>query len=159
MFFKINWKGRFLKMKNRWFVGIGVLLVFGFVLTGCATTNGGGQQQQGGGGEPNNEPKTIVITGFNLDSQPEEMGAFLLWDWESGGPAGGGAGRDGDTLTINLMASGKPWTGTDECFLLFEVKPGINGGERSLWVYQNWTKIAINKAVTTVKWSDFTVTD
>ena len=157
MFFKFNWKGRFLKMKNRWFVGIGVLLVFGFVLTGCATTNGGGQQQQGGGGggEPNNEPKTIVITGFNLDSQPEEMGAFLLIDWETGGPAGGGASRDGDTCTIKLQKGGIPWTGTGEYFLIFEFRPGINGGKRTLWAYQDYSHLAINKAVTTVKWSDF----
>ncbi|MDR2446127.1 MAG: hypothetical protein LBD58_02355 [Treponema sp.] len=147
MFFRINWKGRFLKMRNKWFAGLCVLLVFGFVLAGCPTN--------GGGGETNNEPKTIVITGFNLDSQPDEMGAFLLIDWETGGPAGGGASRDGDTCTIKLQKGGVPWTGTGEYFLIFEFRPGINGGKRTLWVYQDYSLLAINKAVTTVKWSDF----
>ena len=114
-------------------------------------------------GEPNNEPKSIVITGFDLDIQPEEMGAFLLWDWERGSPAGGGASRDGDTLTIELRTGDGgvrvPWTGTGEYFLLFEVRPGINGGEYTRWVYQDWAILAINKAVTTVRWSDFGETD
>jgi predicted small secreted protein len=66
MFFIINRKGRFLKMKNKWFMGIGVLLVFGFVLAGCATSNGGGGSDlPGGGGEPveGNGTDTVVISG------------------------------------------------------------------------------------------------
>jgi hypothetical protein len=35
-------KGRFSKMKNKWFVGLGVLLVIGFILAGCDTSLGGG---------------------------------------------------------------------------------------------------------------------
>jgi hypothetical protein len=37
MFLIINRKGRFLKMKNKWFVGFCVLLAVGFVLAGCNT--------------------------------------------------------------------------------------------------------------------------
>jgi hypothetical protein len=34
-----HWKGRFLKMKNKWFVGFCVLWIFGLVLPGCASLN------------------------------------------------------------------------------------------------------------------------
>jgi hypothetical protein len=139
---------------------IALVAVIGFSMAGCASTS---QETTTQPTSPqlNNEPKSIVITGFNLELkfQPDEMGAFLLWDWDRGGPAGDGASRNGDTLTIELKtntdAGRVPWTGTGEYFLLFEVRPGINGGEYTRWVYQDWAIVAINKAVTTVKWSDF----
>ena len=41
-----------MKMKNKWFVGLGVLLVCGFVLAGCDTATGGGGGGDGGGTPP-----------------------------------------------------------------------------------------------------------
>ena len=54
MFYKIKLKGRLLKMKTKWFVGIGVLLLCGFVLAGCATGAGIGTTPQ---------QKFLTITG------------------------------------------------------------------------------------------------
>jgi predicted small secreted protein len=34
----------FLKMKNKWLLGLCVLLVFGFILAGCDTGSGGGEE-------------------------------------------------------------------------------------------------------------------
>jgi hypothetical protein len=37
---KLNEEGWFLKMRNKWFFGLGVLLVFGFMLTACNSGSG-----------------------------------------------------------------------------------------------------------------------
>jgi predicted small secreted protein len=52
-------------MKNKWFASISVLLVFGFVLAGCATSNsGGGGELPSGGGESveGNDGSTFTFT-------------------------------------------------------------------------------------------------
>jgi hypothetical protein len=170
MFFKNKRKGRFLKMKNKWFVGIGVLLVFWFILAGCTTAGSSPgttpQPVAGGGGETNNEEKTIVITGFDLEGQTP-TNAYLInegadpWqdpDWVMYCMVDNTI-FDGNTITLPLWVHdgkevGTRFTGTGKYRLLVVID---DWSGRYMWVdrVNGGVDLDIKEAVTTVRWSDF----
>ncbi|MDR0999054.1 MAG: hypothetical protein LBL70_08295, partial [Treponema sp.] len=55
-------------MKNKWFVGLGVLLIFGFVLAGCDTDTGGGGNEGLTLTIKNNYTKPITKLEMNADN-------------------------------------------------------------------------------------------
>ena len=132
-----------------------MVLVFGLVLFSCDT--GTSDFTNGGGGEPNSEPKTIIITGFNLEGKTPTKGDIIDTDWNnwkvyaSGGVEPGNNYKDG-IITLYLWnndGSGR-FTGTGLYSLLVTV---TDGESRSTYVFNG--AVDIKKAETTVEWSDF----
>jgi hypothetical protein len=139
---------------------VGVSLVFGLVLAGCATNTSD---------EPNTDPKTIVITGFNLELQNglefairETLeGPLIGRRWISRLPPGNGP-RDVsmELIDMDTTASGthpengeQPWTGTGNYFISF------NPGGNSRYFYSvdgtNPAKYYIKDAVTKLAFVNF----
>jgi hypothetical protein len=133
MFFRINKKGRFLKMKNKWFVGIGVFLVMGLVLAGCKTD---------GNNELNTDPKSIKIIGFNLTGY-EKFFVFVSetpqLNWSSKRHFESRTNISGPEITVELAPTfydesegkvkvGEPWTGSGKYYLWIQIdEPWVDG--------------------------------
>jgi hypothetical protein len=181
MFFKIKWKGKFMKMKNKCFFGFGVLLVFGFILAGCDTDTGG---------ETNTDPKSIKITGFNLEGY-SKLFVFLSdtpqLTWSDERQFESRAEISGSDITVELAPTffdesndqvkvGEPWTGSGKYYLWIQIAPTVytGPGQRPVYFYaidgtspvsekaevnyNNADGIApvyINEAVTTLEFSKF----
>ena len=137
-----------------------MMLALILVLAGCATTGDNGNETTGGS-EPNKEPKTIIVIGFNLESRTPVKGVIIDPDWDnwkeyaSGGIEPGNNYKDG-TITLYLWAddgSGR-FTGTGEFSLLLSVEPGREVGKPGSTYVLN-RNVEINEAETTVNWSDF----
>jgi hypothetical protein len=170
-------------MKKNKFSVLGMLtmvLTFGIVAIGCVSTdNGSGKQpsgggepveDNGGGGETNNEPKTIVITGFNLPLEGKGgIDIELTGDWETETHefivhARGPARLNGQTLTCQLYVGNtdKRWTGTGEYSVNIRIKPPKGPEGTEFYRYQfndddihNDVRVNIKDAETTFEWSSF----
>jgi hypothetical protein len=136
-----------------------LMLLFGLILAGCLTDNSGSELHTG--------PKTIVITGFNLNVT---KGIECVIRWELDGPAiarlyRGIQGFPGSVVSMELIdmdtttASGthpengeQPWTGTGNYFISFN-PDNVN------YFYSadgtNIKRFYINDAVTTLDWAKF----
>jgi hypothetical protein len=117
MYVSQNKIGRLLKMKNKWFLGIGVLLACGFILVGCAS-----EANPSSGTTP--QPKFLTITGV-----PAGYSAILglsVYGVEgrsdvavaAGWLADLGAGEHDITYSIHVgedpWDNAVPWTGSGE---------------------------------------------
>jgi hypothetical protein len=154
-------------MKNKFSV-LGMLamaLIFGFVLSACATAEvptAEASSGTDGGGESNNEEKTIIITGFSQSGITPLKGDLIDPDWDNwtniaNGRLVLGTNYDGETATIWLWTEGKDgerWTGTGEYSLILEVIPAREAGKKSSEYVLN-RNVDIKEAETTVQWSDF----
>jgi hypothetical protein len=115
MFFIIDWKGRFLKMKNKWFVGIGVLLVLGFVLAGCGTAGGSLETTP----QPESEPspattpqqRSITVTGITYESSPFTLTVEIInpEDWTKVVASGGIGQPTEQDYNFSLVVGEDPW--------------------------------------------------
>jgi hypothetical protein len=160
MFFKIEWKRRFMEMKNKCFFGFGVLFVFWFLLTGCPTD---------GSDEPYTGPKTIKITGYSSQGiTANDMEIYL----ESTGivhpPTAEAEGEiNGQIITYSLTnwkpggnTTGEPWAGMGKSFIVIACDPPKDTSkDGAKYVYsedgKNATPVDIKDAVTTLEWSKF----
>jgi hypothetical protein len=160
MFFKIKWKGKFMKMKSKCFFGLGVFWVFGLVLTGCPTN---------GSDEPYIGPKTIKITGYSLqDITAYDMEIYSESTGTDGWSHTAWAPEviDGQTITYTVAnwedhwENPKPWTGTGKFFIVIECKPpNDESQDGAKYVYSvdgtNATLVDIKYQVTTLEWAKF----
>jgi hypothetical protein len=98
----LKYKEGVCEMKNKWFAGIGVLLVFGFVLAGCQTNPETSPQP-----ETTPQPKSLTITGM-----PAGYSANLIVE-EEVEPytrvAIGAANLGEQDVTFNLVLGEDPW--------------------------------------------------
>ena len=132
IFHKI-FKGRFLNMKNKWLVDISVLLIFGFILTGCATNASTDKGITYNSMEITSQPKSLKITGFPEPSV-RTLAVITIRDgvnpWEKPPLASAGVSvRAGVTdYTFTLRVGDDPWnndaetwTGSGECLIWLQV--------------------------------------
>jgi len=139
--------------KGRFFV-LG-MLALALALSGCDT----------GGDEPNNEPKTIVITGFSLQGKTDikvyQVSSIYEMDLGNDTTVYGGAGPDltGDIAIERYNKDGKPWTGTGKYYIYLQVSPANGGKGRSGYFYssdgKNPAQVNIKDKVTKLEWSKF----
>jgi hypothetical protein len=167
-------------MKNKWFTSIGVLLVFWLVLTGCASTGAvtpeeptPGTIPQPAGDTANTDEKTIVITGFELESwglagRMPDIGYLRHpgdQNWVAYCKVEPGVNYKDGTITLWLWVNdgkdvGTRWTGIGEYELLLEIKPAQTAGKSAMAFVKvdtngNVENVAIKEAETTFKWSEF----
>ena len=94
-------------MKNKWLVGISVLLIFGFILAGCATN-----ADIDNGITP--QPKTLTITGFPEPSV-RTLAVIKIYDgadpWNKPVVASAGAAvrPESTDCTFSLHVGGDEW--------------------------------------------------
>jgi hypothetical protein len=151
---------------------LGMVLVFGIVLFGC---------DPDGGNESNTDPKTIKITGFNLEGY-DQIFVFLCatpqYDWPP--VVESRAEISGSDITVELAptlddeSAGEPWTGSGKYYLWIQLGPTENQGpgHRPVYVYAvdgaspvsngatadysaNGTLIYIEDTVTILEFSEF----
>jgi hypothetical protein len=159
-------------MKKNSFLVLGMLamaLIFGFVLSGCATeapATSAPIAEVPGSGESNNDEKTIVITGFNLPVEGiKQIKVDLTGDWvdEQGWwiiPANCVAKVDGQTLTAWLYVgdTDERWTGTGEYGINIYLISSVTGKTVKTYRYgyetgKEW--ITIKDTETILEWADF----
>jgi len=130
---------------------LALVLTLGLVLASCATMSG------------NREPKTIIITGYNLQGRTPVNGIILSsWEpWTEAASGGVELGNNfvGDTITLYLHEpnSSRRFTGNGGYSLIVNVTPAIERGKSgSAYLYNNnGSGVIINEAVTTIEWSHF----
>jgi hypothetical protein len=163
--------------KKRFFFGtLATVLVLGLVFAGCTTTTNSN-------GKLDNNPRTIKITGFNLEGirplvmhlKPESEGLF------SDPVVAADPEIDGTTLSYKLAEYGpeweraspngprddKPWTGTGKFVLGIILSPSPNDPSKNASFYfysavdtledgtNPATAVDIKDTVTTLEWSKF----
>jgi hypothetical protein len=133
-------------MKSKRFVGIGVLLVFGFILAGCATN----------GSSEDTSEKIITITGLP-ETITGEFGLGLKTSKDdSSTEIGGNAPIVNRSVTIwvwyNTGSYWTNWHGTGDFYIECFSEEGANPDPS---VYRTIKKISINSANTTVDFSEF----
>jgi hypothetical protein len=133
------------------------LFIIAIVMVVAAITS---QAAYAAGGQENKEPKTIIVTGFNLSGKTPTKGILIHpnWDnWTEVAAAGVESGFNYIDNTITLwfwVSDGVRWTGTGEYSLLVDVRPGREAGKSGSVYFLN-RSVDIKEAETTVKWSDF----
>jgi hypothetical protein len=138
-------------------------IAFGLVLAGCASTGGAKDSavaaKQLAAAEVPDEPKSIVITGFNLQGKTDSH--LTLRDGSGERVARSSFANPGTTITFKLTADRQgqnPWTGTGECLIELEVNPGKTLGGARYWFSVDGTnraQVDIKEAVTTLDFSNF----
>jgi hypothetical protein len=116
-------------MKKNKFSVLGIVLALGFVFVGC---------EPGTGDVPNTDPKTIKITGFNL--QDAEM-LFLFvnnepssnWPPVTGGWIAASESGFGSDITVELKRDFESWDWT-ESKPWTEFEPWTGSGQYYIWI-------------------------
>jgi hypothetical protein len=131
-----------------------MVLTLGLAFVGCNTD----------GGEPNTDPKSIRITGFNENKT--RLFVYVMHDINDDLDSdlfvysGGFVLSDQNEYTIALKTTAaESWTGTGKYFIMIQVEPANGGQGRSAFFYSvdgiNPALIDIEDAVTTLEWSKF----
>jgi hypothetical protein len=156
-----------MKKDNFFVLGmLAMVLALGLAFVGC--DNGGG------GDEPYDGPKTIKITGFNLDipvttnHKTGESAKFLyvsVREPVDNGPRianGQVKNPSGQDITFELFENSESWTGTGSYFILLEGPPKDSGRDGGRYWYSvngvDPAPVDIKDAVTTLDFSDFVYT-
>jgi hypothetical protein len=152
-------------VKRKIMLGIfGVALVFGLIPMGCDTNTSN---------EPNTDPKTIVITGFDLYVEGfleiairEELDGPKTARIGIGGGIPGSDPRDASAKLIDMdtTATGthpengeQPWTGTGNYFISFDPDAGGSNSVKYYYSVDDATpsKYYIKDAVTKLAFAKF----
>jgi len=165
-------------MKKDKFLSLGMLA---FVLTLGLVPAGRAGAQQAGGAQQNNEEKTIVITGFELEKSwpnwagktpimgilfPKSLNGNYDWNTQVAYCMVDSSNFKDGTITLSLWdrskevgGKGVRWTGTGEYILCLDIKPANTGKSAARFIKidgkGNVENVVIKEAVTTFKWSEF----